>query len=281
MIPQSPAVSVVVPTRDRPGALVECLEALARQTASSFDVVVVDDASRDAHAVAEVVERFPNVRVVRGEGRGPAAARNLGAMESNAPVVCFTDDDCRPAPSWIATIQDAFADGATVVAGSTVAVDGHTCAVASQLITNHLVDWSRTADGSSVGFAPSCNVACTRAAFTVVPFDEHYPLAAGEDREWCTRVTAAGMTITFAPDAAVLHDPDTTVGAFWRQQVRYGRGAHQFHRSIASTERIPPAAFYRGLARTALHHGPAIAGLVAVAQVATAIGYAQAALAAR
>ena len=45
-------VTVVVPTRDRPGALARCLAALERQTVGDFEVVVVDDRSRSPEAVA-------------------------------------------------------------------------------------------------------------------------------------------------------------------------------------------------------------------------------------
>ncbi|HEX5367766.1 MAG TPA: glycosyltransferase, partial [Acidimicrobiales bacterium] len=45
-----PAVSVVVPTRDRPGPLAACLAALEAQTAPSYEVVVVDDGSLDPAA---------------------------------------------------------------------------------------------------------------------------------------------------------------------------------------------------------------------------------------
>ena len=43
-----PRVSVVVPTRDRPDRLATCLAALERQTVPELEIVVVDDASRDA-----------------------------------------------------------------------------------------------------------------------------------------------------------------------------------------------------------------------------------------
>ncbi|HEX2128485.1 MAG TPA: glycosyltransferase family 2 protein, partial [Solirubrobacterales bacterium] len=84
--------SVVIPTRDRPTALRGCLVALAAQDAGGLDVVVVDDGSRDRHALdAVVADALPDARVVRTPGRGPAAARNLGARAAEAEVVLFTD----------------------------------------------------------------------------------------------------------------------------------------------------------------------------------------------
>ena len=75
-----PRVSVVVPTRDRPDRLAICLAALERQTVPELEIVVVDDASRDAAAVAAVVAAAPRARLVRGTGRGPAAAALTAAL---------------------------------------------------------------------------------------------------------------------------------------------------------------------------------------------------------
>ena len=276
-----PTISVVVPTRDRPDALVGCLDALEHQTNASFEVVVVDDASRDATAVAAIVARFSFARLVRGAGSGPAAARNLGVRSCRTRNVGFTDDDCRPGPDWLAILEGALSDGAIAVAGSMVAAHRSAYADAGQTITNHLTEWSRSHDGTSVRFAPTSNLAGTRDLFASVPFDERYPSAAGEDRDWCRRVAAAGAQIRFAADAWCVHDPDATFAGFWRQQLRYGYGAYRFHRSVAAAERRPPLRFYTTLARRAFEQGVAVTSLVALAQLATVLGYARAALADR
>jgi glycosyltransferase involved in cell wall biosynthesis len=114
----TPRLSVVVPTGDRPVALARCLAALGLQTAHGLEVVVVDDASKDAAAVAAIVAAA-GARLVCAAGRGPAAARNAGARAARAPVVCFTDDDCAPAPAWAAALVERIAEGADAAAGPT------------------------------------------------------------------------------------------------------------------------------------------------------------------
>jgi glycosyltransferase involved in cell wall biosynthesis len=276
---ETPALSVVVPTRDRTDALAACLRALAAQTVPSFEIVVVDDASRDAGAVAAIVARDPRARVVRGAGRGPAAARNAGAQAARADRICFTDDDCRPAPGWLAALDACFARGERVVAGPTIAGTPGPVVAAAQIVTNHLTDSSRDRDGSHVAFAPTSNLACRAEVAAALPFDECYPLAAGEDRDWCQRLAGEGIGIAYAPAAVVAHHPASSFRAFWRQQVRYGRGARRFHRG-AKTEWAPPG-FYVGLVRRGFADGLATGVLVAAAQVATAVGYALDALAER
>jgi glycosyltransferase involved in cell wall biosynthesis len=70
-------IAVIVPARDATGTLGRTLAALEATTFDRpFEVVVVDDASRDG--TAELAERH-GARVVRlAEQTGPAGARNAG-----------------------------------------------------------------------------------------------------------------------------------------------------------------------------------------------------------
>lgn len=266
-----PTASVVIPTRDRPDRLARCLLAIDAQTEPPLEVVVVDDDSHDPAAVDAAIGDRHRVRVVRGTGAGPAAARNLGAALATGDVVCFTDDDCRPGPGWIAAYVDRIAAGDAAVAGPTRnGRPDDPWATASQLITNHLAERSRRR-GSP--FAPTSNLAVRRDLVDGLRFDESFPLAAGEDREWCLRLAAAGHRLTWAPDAWVEHHQDLSARGFWSQQVRYGRGAAHLRR-IADAPSSRPA-FYVGLLRRGLAEGPTVAALVVAAQVATAVGMAQ------
>ena len=224
--------------------------------------------------------RTRRARLVRAHGRGPAAARNLGAREACADLICFTDDDCQPDPAWLAEIAECFTLGAEVVAGPTVDGARGPVVAAAQTVTTHLTDSSRDQDGSHVGFAPTSNLACRAEVLAKFPFDERYPLAAGEDRDWCRRLADRGVVITYAPRASVTHRPDLSLRSFWRQQVRYGRGAHRFHRGGSGAALSPPS-FYLALVRRGFEQGVSTGVLVIVAQVATAVGFAQDTLAAR
>jgi glycosyltransferase involved in cell wall biosynthesis len=277
-----PALSVVVPTRDRPGPLAACLAALEAQTATSFEVVVVDDASTDAAADGEAVADAPHARLVHGAGRGPAAARNAGTRAARGPVVCFTDDDCRPVPGWLDAVQDRMAAGAEAVAGPTRNGRPRSpAAEASQRITNVFTASTADAHGRTVGFAPTSNLAVRADLARRLPFDETFPLAAGEDRDWCERLAALGVPLAWEPAAAVDHHQDLGVRGFWRQQRRYGRGAARLHRGRPAGDRLRPARFYAGLLREGAAGGPAVAALVLLGQVAVAAGLAAEAVSAR
>lgn len=266
-----PTASVVVPTRDRPDRLARCLLALDAQRELPLEIVLVDDGSQDEGAVAGAVGDRHRVRLVRSTGAGPAAARNLGAALARGDVVCFTDDDCRPGPDWVASLVDRVAGGAVAVAGPTRnGRPDNPYSSASQLITNHLADTSRR---RGTPFAPTSNLAVRADVAAAHRFDESFPLAAGEDREWCERLAAAGHRLEWETDAWVEHHQQLSARGFWDQQVRYGRGGAHLRRITDGKPQGP--AFHVGLLRRAASDGAKAVGLVVVAQVAAAVGTAR------
>ena len=60
-----------------------------------------DDATEQALAVYAGDRRF---RYVRTSSRGASAARNVGVEQSTAPIIAFTDDDCRVSTDWLQQI---------------------------------------------------------------------------------------------------------------------------------------------------------------------------------
>ena len=288
-------VSVVVPTRDRPRKLERCLRALAAQS-TTVELVVVDDGSEDRERVAGIATAH-GARLVGLDGRGPAAARNAGVAASSGAVVCFTDDDCEPETSWAEALSAPIAAGdASSAAGRTVvAEDAGAADRAWQAIADHLQRTGSAPGSPSPGFAPTCNLACSRSLLDLVPFDESFPAAAGEDRDWSARVaalsgeartgdvasadddcvvdpTGLGSTAqSFIRDAVVVHRPGLTPTSFLRQQYRYGRGAARY-RSAAPSRRLGSPAFYTGLLRAGFRRGVGAGLLVCAAQLATVLG---------
>lgn len=231
---------------------------------------MVDDGSVAADAVAAVVAHHPLARLVTAAGNGPAAARNEGARHARAAILCFTDDDCVPQVDWVEQLTAAIERGADAVAGTTLSAGG-VLADASEIVT-HAPAGSGPSNGSELSFAPSNNLACTKATFVAVPFDESYPEAAAEDREWCARLIASGFTFSSEPAACVVHRQDLTLQTFLRRQVRYGQGAYRFRRRNRDG-RLEPVGFYTALLQRAFARSFAVGLLVVAAQAATALGF--------
>src|SRR5262245_14122045 len=90
-----PAVTVVLPTYNRAEFLPGAFEALARQTFTDWDLVIVDDGSIDR--TREIVDAYlvshGAARCVRQENRGAYAARNTGVEHARGAYVAFYDSD--------------------------------------------------------------------------------------------------------------------------------------------------------------------------------------------
>jgi glycosyltransferase involved in cell wall biosynthesis len=94
-----PAVSVIIPTRNRRGLLRLTLQSVLQQRAVAFEVVVVNDGSTDGSG--EMVQRLqdPRVSLIEHEtSRGVAAARNEGIAAARSEWIAFLDDDDLWAP---------------------------------------------------------------------------------------------------------------------------------------------------------------------------------------
>ena len=88
---------MVLPVRDGGAWLREAVDSVLAQTWSDFELVVVDDGSRDGAAAAlHGLDR--RITVLRTEGRGVAAAGNLGLRVSRGAYIARMDGDdlCHP-----------------------------------------------------------------------------------------------------------------------------------------------------------------------------------------
>jgi glycosyltransferase involved in cell wall biosynthesis len=206
----APAVTVVVSTVDRAGWLPGLVGALEQQTgAPPFEVVVVDDGSRDGtwQVLGELVGRTPlavaAVRLPVNSGAG--TGRNRGVAQGRAPLVAFTDDDCLPSTGWLAGLVRRFDDpGVDVVQGRTEPQDAPPPGPwARSLWVTAPTPWLET-----------CNIAYRRSAFDAVGgFDEADAFFSrsgrgrgfAEDTWLGSRVLAGGGRRAFAADAVVHH----------------------------------------------------------------------------
>lgn len=101
-------LAVVIPTRNRGTEPAETVRAVLRDPLD-FELVVIDQSTDERSAEAlRAVQDDPRVRVVRSSLRGASNARNLGVASTRAPIIAFTDDDCRPEPGWASKMLAIF-----------------------------------------------------------------------------------------------------------------------------------------------------------------------------
>ena len=249
--------SVIIPTRGRPERLSECLEALWRldYPRHRFEVIVVDDGTEPVEAVETVVHRHRDrigVELVAQSPEGPAAARNRGAKQASHPYLAFTDDDCRPCSGWLAAFARHFENHPFSMAGGRTrnGIPDNLFSEAGMLLHDFI---SGRFAKQGKPFIATNNMALPRSVFEDLGgFDDRFPLAGGEDRDFCARCVDRDIPLHFI-DAPLDHHHALTLASFFRQQFHYGRGGYRFRRVRAQRKDSPlhlePVRFYLDLLR--------------------------------
>lgn len=221
--------SVIVPVYNGAAVVGRCLDALASQTLAlnQFEVIVVDDGSGDD--TAGVVERWASQHrgfqmcVVSQAHTGPAAARNHGAAIARAPLLLFTDADCQPAPAWAEALLAGFA-GPEPPAGLMGAYRSQQPSLAARFAQLEFEDrYHRMRRKPALDVVATYSAAFRRDVFMEAGgFDPSFPVANNEDVEFSYRLSQAGYSMRFAPEAQVYHHH----AASWPGYVRtkLGRG---------------------------------------------------------
>jgi glycosyltransferase involved in cell wall biosynthesis len=91
MAERMPVVSVIIPFFNRLAWLRESIQSVLGQTLDDFELILVDDGSLED--AAPVIPEDEQIRYVRQENRGPAAARNRGIDMAWGKYVAFLDSD--------------------------------------------------------------------------------------------------------------------------------------------------------------------------------------------
>jgi len=100
-----------------------CLAGLAAQTASDFEVLLIDNASQDGSCEDLGDFPWPFRFLPQSENLGFAAANNLGARAARAPLIALLNPDAVPEPDWLERLLQAAARHPEVVMFGSLQVD--------------------------------------------------------------------------------------------------------------------------------------------------------------
>lgn len=101
-----PLVSIVIPVYNEAEQLGVCLEAIAAQTVTPYEVIVVDNNSTDGTAAA--TRRFGFVTLLQESKQGVVHARNHGFDTAKGEIIARIDADTILPLGWIAQVQSIF-----------------------------------------------------------------------------------------------------------------------------------------------------------------------------
>ncbi len=199
----TPFFSVVIPVYNRAVLLRDCLASVLSQTEQDFEIVVVDDGSKDDPA--RVVEGIgdPRIVFVRQDNAGGGAARNTGIDRATGRFVAFLDSDDRFLPHHLAAMRALLEHGPNTGAYARIIVDrGDGCTIVKppraiaggeDMATYLLCDR---------GFLPTSTIVVETAQARRIRFHENLPAA--EDTDFAIRAALAGIRFIMADQPAVI-----------------------------------------------------------------------------
>ena len=202
----APEIAIAVASHARPLRLRWLLNALEEQTLERhrWELVVAHDSGPDSEterllATHPVVDRHLTFTGTRG----PAELRNAAWRATSAPVIAFTDDDCRPPAEWLERALAAARPDA-IVQGTTRPDPDE----AALLRAPH--PRTVTIDPPTVQ-AQTCNIVYPRPVLEALGgFDAHeLPLCAGEDTDLAWRAREQGVPLVGAPEVLTYHCVET------------------------------------------------------------------------
>jgi glycosyltransferase involved in cell wall biosynthesis len=221
-------VSVVIPTRDRRGALERALASVEAQRFRDFEIVVVDDGSVDGTASWLRLNR-PSVSLVEiQQPSGAAAARNRGVASARGETIAFLDDDDVWHPSYLEAQVAQF----EAHPEADLCATGHIEVDAAGRVSRPDLRPVYSYPEAVVHFLAECPihtlsvVACRRAAFDRIgPFDESLSIV--HDLDWYLRLIASGGKMAHCAAALVERSVPGGLVARHRQWFKEERAFHR------------------------------------------------------
>jgi O-antigen biosynthesis protein len=239
-------VSVVVPTRDRPDMVIDCIASILRQDYPRLEIIVVDNAPGSSATADALQSRFgedPRVRYVREDRAGISFARNRGVDAARGRIVAFTDDDVRVDEGWLTALVRPFLEDpeTACVTGLVMPAKLDTRA---QVWTEEFGGFNKGYDARTWDLDSTDDVLFPYAAGRLgsgqnMAFHTDFlrrsggfntalgigsPAMGGEDLAAFFSVVASGRRLAYAPEAVVWHIHRRDMGSLRRQLFTYGVG---------------------------------------------------------
>ena len=224
-------ISVIVLNYNGKGFLDGCLSSLASQTYSDFEVIVVDNGSRDG-SPEYVKENYPWVRLAKNdENLGFAGGTNVGIRAAKGEFVITLNNDSRADSRFIEELIKPMADPEVGVCAAKMLFPDGRINSAGICISRSGAAWDRgmfEPDRGQYEFVEEVFGACAGAALyrremldEIGLFDEDFFLYL-EDVDLAFRARLAGWKCLYVPGARVIHHHGGTAGVGSDLAVYYG-----------------------------------------------------------
>jgi len=224
-------ISVIVLNYNGKGFLDGCLSSLASQTYSDFEVIVVDNGSRDG-SPEYIEENYPWVRLAKNdENLGFAGGTNVGIRAAKGKFIITLNNDSMADRRFIEELIKPMADPEVGVCAAKMLFPDGRINSAGICISRSGAAWDRgmfEPDRGQYEFVEEVFGACAGAALyrremldEIGLFDEDFFLYL-EDVDLAFRARLAGWKCLYVPGARVIHHHGGTAGVGSDLAVYYG-----------------------------------------------------------
>ena len=206
-ITENPKVVTIIPAFVKTDFDLNSLNRLIRQLKTNeriAEIILIDDCSPKKFKVPKYV----TITRQKTNG-GPAKARNKGieiALKNEADIITFTDIDCVPDSNWIISIIKKYKTDKNVdiISGNTKSFNQNWFGKYHEM--NGTLNGRKFKDSDFLLYGTTSNFAITRQVAEKLRFNENFPLAAGEDIEFCYNAIKQGFGIKHCNKAIIYHD---------------------------------------------------------------------------
>jgi glycosyltransferase involved in cell wall biosynthesis len=200
---EKPHFSVIIPVCNRAGALCDAISSVLVQTCQDFEIVIVDDGSKDDPAASVARFNDPRIRILRQANLGGGAARNAAIDAARGRFIAPLDCDDVFLPHHLESMK-AMLEGTTNTAGyARIVVDrgaGRTFLKPPRAIrkTENMGEYLLCARG----FVPTTTLVVEREMARRVRY--HTRLPAAEDTDFAIRLSLAGCKFMMAEEPGAI-----------------------------------------------------------------------------
>ena len=245
--------SIIIPVYNRPQEVDELLESLCAQTLKDFEVVVVEDGSKEkCDLVCEKYMDRLNLNYYFKTNSGPGPSRNYGAERSHGDYLIILDSDVIVPENYLEIIKeeldrepcDAFGGPDNAHPSFTPIQKAINYAMTSFFTTGGIRGGKRKMDK----FYPrSFNLGIKKSVYEAL--GGFAPMRYGEDIDLSTRIFKNGYSCRLFPDAFVYHKRRVKFSSFFRQVKHSGEARVILKNKYPETFKLVhllPAAFVVG-----------------------------------
>ncbi len=218
--------SIIIPVYNRPDEVEELLESLCKQTSKNFEVVIVEDGSKNkCHEEVEKFKKKLDISYFEKENGGPASARNFGMSKAKYDYFVFFDSDCIIPSSYFEIVSNRLkSNNLSAYGGPDAAHEKFTItqkAISYAMTSLFTTGGIRGANEKMEKFKPrSFNMGYSRKVYEATKgFSD---MRFGEDVDMSLRILDGGFSTGLIKDAFVYHKRRTDLKKFFKQVFNSG-----------------------------------------------------------